>query len=417
GAHRISLCHLPYSTVNTYDDSQVRTSMRDSDGKIWLSESDGKAVSLLDIASGKKKYLDSTGKITDSFKTFGSSIYAMAQAPDGSVWLGSKPDGAFRLTPNGDSGYDLKRFDIGNVYDFRFDSRGALWIATMGEGVIYCPEPSAPTPQFELLHQKNGYPAEAQLVRHLVITGDTMLLASTTSGLLAVDVRMVDNTSDLRASLLTSRPGVDSSLGNIAVMDVTVGRDGTILAATESDGINIVTPSAIDKPDDWTFSHHNASSGLTDIALAVIEAPENLDGWYLVTSNNRLYMFNPSTGHKMVYGEWYWGRKLRFTDARPVMTADGCWVIGHEDGAVTIRPDTVMIDVQISPVMFTGVSIEGRPERLLSADTDSIILTSAERNIRINFSALDFAYGDEVEYSVKLDDDEWVNLGKQKSLT
>lgn len=417
GAHRITMGHRPYSTVKTNAGSQIRTSMRDSDNRIWLSESDTKAVSMLEATSGTKRYIDSSGRISDTFKTFGSSVYAMAQAQDGTVWLGSKPDGAYRLTPAGKDRYDVRHFDLGNVYDFRFDSKGALWIATMGAGVIYCPDPAAETPHFEFLHEKNGYPTEARLARHLAIAGDTMILASTTSGLLAVDMGSVYKTTALRASLLTSRPGVSSSLGNIAVMDVTVGRDGTILAATESDGINIVNPSAIDRPDEWTFSHYNASSGLTDIALAVVEAPEYLDGWYIVTSNNRLYMFNPSTGRKMVYGEWYWGRKLRFTDARPVMTADGRWVLGHETGAVTLKPDTIFCRSTVPPVMFTAVSIEGRPERLLSAETDSIMLNTHERNLRINFAALDFAYGDEVEYSVKLDDDGWVNLGKQQSLT
>ncbi|MDE6415708.1 MAG: hypothetical protein K2K68_01615, partial [Duncaniella sp.] len=333
GAHRIAMGHRPYSTVKTCIDSKMRTSMRDSSGLIWLSESDGNAVSLLDAATGAKRYLDAAGNVSDLFRTFGSPVYAMAQAPDGTVWLGSKPDGAFRLTPSGGSGYEIENFDAGNVYDFLFDKRGTLWIATMGEGVLYCSDPAARNPQFMQLREKKGYPAEARLVRHLAIAGDTMLLASTTSGLLAVDIRDVDKSDTVRASLLTSRPGDPSSLGNIAVMDVTVGRDGTILAATESDGINIVTPAAIDKPENWTFSHHNASTGLTDIALAVKEAPENLDGWYLVTSNNRIYLYNPSTGRKRVYGDWYWGTKLRFTDARPVMAADGSWVIGHENGA------------------------------------------------------------------------------------
>ncbi|MDE6485444.1 MAG: helix-turn-helix domain-containing protein [Duncaniella sp.] len=417
GAHHITLGHRPYSTVKTCHDSKMRTSMRDSAGKIWLSESDGNAVSLLDVASGSKKYLDHSGKLSDSFSTFGSPVYAMSQSPDGTVWLGSKPDGAYRLTPAGDNGYEMEHFDTGNVYDFRFDNHGALWIATMGDGVLYCPDPAARNPHFTRLKEKEGYPDEARLVRHLAISGDTMMLASTTSGLLAVDMRTVDKSDAVRASLLTSRPGDASSLGNIAVMDVTVGRDGTILVATESDGINIVVPSAIDKPENWKFYHHNASSGLTDIALAVVEAPQNLDGWYLVTSNNRLYLFNPSTGRKMVYGDWFWGRKLRFTDGRPVMAADGSWVIGHENGAVIMKPDTAMNIPTITPVMFTAASIQGQKERLLSAETDSIVLGKRERNLTVKFSALDLNGSDDIEYSVKLGDDDWVNLGKQNSLT
>ncbi len=413
GAHRIVMSHRPYSMIKTGEKSQVRTSMIDASRRIWLSESDALAVSVT-APGGEKKYLDKNGKLTTSFARFGVPVYAVAQAPGGTIWLGSKPDGAFRLTPLAAGDFTIDHFDLGYVYDYHFDSRGGMWIATMGNGLMYCPDQSATNPDFIRLDHKKGYPEEARLVRHIAEAGDTMLLASTTSGLLVLDTRTAKADS-LRASLLSSRPGIASSLGNIAVMDVTVASDGTILVATESDGVNIAVPAAIDRPDDWIFTHHNAAAGLTDVALAVAETPYK--GWYVVTSNNRLYLYNPATGRKMVYGQWYWGDRLKFTDASPVITADGRWLLGHDSGAVVVAVDTVMKNAAVPPVMFTAASIEGAPERLLSARTDSIVLGKRERNLTVKFAALDFTGSDDIEYSVKLGNDEWVNLGHQNSLT
>lgn len=413
GAHRIVTGHRPYSTVTTGENSQVRTSMIDSRHRMWLSESDALAVSVTD-RDGNKKYLDRNGSLTPSFTKFGVPVYALAEGPDGTIWLGSKPDGAFRLTPADNGGYRVDHFDQGNVYDFHFDPKGAMWIAVMGRGLVYCPDPSALQPRFFPLNGKERYPDGARMIRHIAMAGDTMLLASTTAGLLVLDTRTVAADS-LRASLLTSRPGVATSLGNIAVMDVTVASDGTILVATESDGVNIAVPAAIDRPDDWTFTHHNAESGLTDVALAIAET--SMPGWYLVTSNKRIYLFNPSSGRKMVYGQWYWGDRLRFTDASPVVTADGRWLLGHDSGAVVVAADTVMHTTDVAPVLFTAASIEGAPELLLSARTDSIVLGKHDRNLTVKFAALDFSGSDDIEYSIKLDNDEWVNLGRQNSLT
>ncbi|MBD5343947.1 MAG: helix-turn-helix domain-containing protein [Bacteroides sp.] len=417
GAHRVVLGQRPYSTVATHDNTQVREAMTDSSGRIWLSESDALAVAVMDTDTGSKKYLGSDGRLSDTFTPFGTGIYAIAESRDGTIWLGSKPSGAFRLTPSGDNTYEISEFKIGNVYDFLFDSKGGLWIATMGGGVMYCPDPSARTPRFKSLSDMRGYPANAQRIRHLAVSGDTMLLGATTAGLLAVDMREISSTDSLRASLLVSRPGVAASLGNIAVMDVTVAADGSILVATESDGVNVATPAAIDRPDEWIFKHFNASSGLTDVAHAVADAGSSLPGWYVVTSENRIFLFNPSTGRKTVFGRWYWGDRLRFTDAHPVMTADGRWLLSHDNGAVMVRLDTTVHHSVVPPVLFTAVSVQGAPERLLSADVDSIVLAKHERNLTVRFAALDYSGSNDIDYFVKLGEDDWVSLGHQNSLT
>ncbi|MDE6415652.1 MAG: helix-turn-helix domain-containing protein, partial [Duncaniella sp.] len=84
---------------------------------------------------------------------------------------------------------------------------------------------------------------------------------------------------------------------------------------------------------------------------------------------------------------------------------------------VIMKPDSVMRIPDVTPVMFTAVSIQGQKEKLLSADTETIVLDKHERNLTVKFAALDFSSSDDIEYSVKLGDDEWVSLGKQNSLT
>lgn len=419
GISCVSTGQLPFMMIIPSPESMVRTSLVDSDGRVWLSESDTKAVSVRDGGLGRVRYLTADGRLTESFTSLGHAVYSMCQTPDGTIWLGTKPDGLIRLQPDGDR-FTVSRFRHNpddpaslpgdNVYDMLPDAKGRLWIATLGNGIGYIPDYRAADPTFVGLLKADGYPAAAKAVRHLAIAGDTMLVAATTAGLLTLDI--ADGVRPpLRASLHVSVPSDCGSLGNIAVMDVAVTRDGQIVAATESDGLNIARAAAPDTTARWVFSHHNSDSELADVALSAV-----VDGDKILTvSSNKVFLYDHLSGKSSMFGQWLSGDGIRFSDGRPTHLGDGRWLVGHDKGAVVFRPDSVSPDREI-PVMFTSASIENRPDTILAFGTESLILTPDERNLTLRFAALDYS-GDEHRYAYRIDDSRWIPTGSDRSVT
>lgn len=415
GIHKVTFGEVPYLELNPARPSMVRVSMKDSKGRIWMSESESKAVAVTDSTFNNKRYLRPDGALTDNFAEFGHGIYSMTESSDGRIWLGSKPDGLFVLNPQG-SGFrvDKAAAGNGNVYDIMEDSRGRIWIATMGGGIECIDDDNAGKPVFRRLMNSEGYPEDAKSVRHLAIVGDTMLLAATTSGLLALDIAR-PLSERLRCSLITSRPGDVSSLGNIAVMDVMAMRDGMILVATESDGVNAVMPGAIDRPDTWRFTHFNASNGLTDVGISLAQTGDASDE-ALVVSNNKLFLLNPLTGESKAYDDLFTQRNIRFSEGRPLRVTPSRWLLGHDRGAVVLDRRSLDAAAYVPPVMFTGASVEAGRDSVLSVFADTLIMNHRQRNLTLTFAALDYVRPQSHRFSYCIDGRNWIDMGSSRSL-
>jgi ligand-binding sensor domain-containing protein len=120
----------------------------------------------------------------------------MYESPDGTLWLGTKPDGLFRLHQTASNAFRIDHLNmqidnrlsisrklVGSVYNVTQDRYGRLWVATLGGGLCYTTEPQADVPHFIA---PAHYPEDkAQRVRYLKITSDGYLLAATTEGLMA----------------------------------------------------------------------------------------------------------------------------------------------------------------------------------------------------------------------------------------
>lgn len=242
-----------------------------------------------------------------------------------------------------------------------------------------------------------------------------MILAATTGGLLTARLPLKGALREFHPRLHISHPGRSSSLGNIAVMDAITDNEGNIFVATESDGINMLK--APFNPDDTvaSFTRFNTRAGMpTDITLSEAQTES---GHLMVTSNNLLYILNPADSTTTTYKSSYWNDNLRFTDARPVRLANGKWLLGVEDGAIVCDFSTPETAVGKMPLIFTSVSIQNRPDSLLSASSDSVVLRPSERNLTLRFAALDFTAPGEIIYSFRLDGGPWTCIGRTRSVT
>lgn len=404
GAHCLTLGHLPYSRVAGTEGATVVALAEDRSGRIWVADRTGECVMLLSPALDVIGYLGPDGKIHNEVTSFGHAVYSIYEASDGIVWLGSKPGGLFRLSSTQSGAYDIRKIIDGNVYDTLTDSRGRLWVATLGEGIKVIDNPNGDSPDAKELATLSSYPKEANACRRLLTLGDSLMLAATTGGLLVINI---NDLSDI--TLHATVPGEPSSLGCIAVMDILSMPDGRLLIATESDAVNEMKVSDGRKIFSSLDIHPSIPS---DVALSLSEDNEDI----LVISHNLVYKVDRE-GKAKVYGPSYWHGGTRFRESRSLRLNDGTRLFALEDGLIYSRLESSTSEKDALRPIFTSVSIENRPDSLLPASTASLTLDKSERNITLRFSALAHNGLDEIAYESRLDDGDWTRLGHDRSIT
>lgn len=401
GAHRLSPGVLPYTPLPGGNDGRMLASVRDARGRIWMSEPDRLAVAVHDPSlTSSPLYLTPSGQLSERFAAWGHAVYSLAVSPDGTVWAGTKPDGLWRLTPKAADRYDITPVCPGNIYDILVCSDDRLCIATLGEGVKTVTSLHSDRPRVAPLP---GYPADAPGCRRLFMAPDSTIYAATTGGLVEIPA------TGEPVRLHVTEAGRLSSLGCIAVTDAVTTPEG-LFVSTESDGVNRMTA-----PGEFASYNDNGSNRL-DVATALTSMPS---GRLLATGPSHLYTLDPTApaGDPQIYGEGFWGRRMRFTDMRPMRLDDGRWLLGTTDGGIAVDLTPSEQTDTACRVIFTSASIQGGRDTLLTASTSALVLGKDERSLTLRFAAPEYAWPGELRYSVRIDGGEWSVPSDSRSIT
>lgn len=420
GAYCVSLGELPYDPLPGEGKSQIRASFKDERG-IWTGDIATKSVAIHDPAFRSVRYLTPRGELTEQFAEFGARVYAIGKDNHGNIWLGTKPDGLYRLRPAGNDRFDINHFTPGNsglplgdIYDLASDGDGQLWIATLGAGVTVIPDPGADKPEFLNLGHDDAYPKGASAVRSLEIVGDSLLIAATRGGLLVADITR--GPDRMAWQLHVSDPGRETSLGNIATMSIVSDFNGHTYVATESDGVNMLESPLQSGDRKFEFRRFNEASGVpSDVAISLMPDKKNQTMW--VISNGKIYSLDPATGMSRAYSATFWNNKLRFSEGRPLHLDDNRWLVGVESGAIILDLDGMREYSRPIPVVYTSYSIQNRNPVLVTGNPEPVVLSADERNITVNFAALEYQNSSDLRYSFRIDGGDWNNLGKSRSVS
>ena len=78
--------------------AEVKSLFRDSKGRYWVCTKDDKAVRVYRCSDNSLiGFLGSDGRLHPQYTTFGAAVYCMYESKDGALWLGTKPQGLYRL--------------------------------------------------------------------------------------------------------------------------------------------------------------------------------------------------------------------------------------------------------------------------------------------------------------------------------
>ncbi len=409
----------PVTPLPQERETMIGTIARDSKNRVWLTTKTDCTVRLLDARNGQQiGYLTPSGTLTEGYTSFGHQIYSVFETRDGHIWLGSKPDGLFRLTetaPGRFSVEHIKGMEQCNVYGMAEDAMGRLWVAMLGQRIACLQDIGAPHPT--VIDSLPGYP-EGEVctyVRRVYVTHGNILMATTTDGLVIAKIEAdVRQMQFKRHSRDTRRP---SSLYCNATMDMVETLDGRIFVSTETDGICEITTSNL-LSDSLTFHRYNVDAGLLPTDMVMSMAPGQGET-LLVVCDHQVVSLNYHLGTYENMGHLFFRHPYHFGESSPLLLDDGRWVIGTTENAILLPQSQAHRSDYQPPLLLTAISIQNKGKDLAAERLDTLILAPTERSLTIHFTALDYTDPTAIRYQFRLGDDEahWQNIGTDHAVT
>ena len=394
---------------------EVKCLFTDRQGRYWVATKGDQVVRIYDSSNDKLiGYLGSDGHIHQGYTRFGASAYCIYQAKDGTLWLGCKPEGIFRLRPTSTESFRIDHFTnlpMTDVYHIAADRFGRLWIATLGGGICYTNNPHADKPIFTVPKQ---LPKDvAQRVRYIHLTKDDIMLAATGSGLLTT--RLEKDADQMQFRLHQRESERASSLSCSATMDVVEDAQGHIFVSTESGGINQILSSDI-LNDTLTFRHFNDTFHAQGNDIVQSLTLMNNNGLMSVGSHQVTLI--DSDFHGRVLDARYFQDDYRFSEAHPLALGHNRWLFGLTDGAFITTIQQKTSNTAKPRLVLTSVSVQGGSSDYTIEMADSIVLSPDERSLTMRFAAIDYSAAERISYAFRLSTDEpWHYIGHDRSAT
>jgi len=429
GIYKFELFKRPIEPFPQEKQAMIRAFMLDKEQRYWVASKEDETVRLFNADNQLLGYLSPDGRLQKGYTQFGARVYCMFEDAYGTIWLGTKPNGIFRLRSTENGNYRVTHFvnnadsyslSNNDVYDFQQDALGRLWVATFGGGLNCIDNPGADEPRF--LHSKNTMHLPegggSAMIHRIMLTHDQKLLAASIDGLIVADATE-QNLSRMEFRFHKKEVGRSESLSNSACMDLLETSSGDLLIATESGGVNRLVPGTDLLAPQLNFLHYGMRNGFaSDVALSLFEdADTNI--W--IVSNNQIIKFNMANGENDYFDADFLHEQFHFSDAHPLLLPDGRYLFGHYSGAFTMRLDQLHKSDYEPPIALTGLSVQGGDEIKNVNHLDTLVLQTDERSLTLNFAALDYRQTDKVRYAYLLDRDgeklPWNSIGQSHTVT
>ena len=399
---------------------QVRALLRDREGRIWVCSRDDHSVRIYDSHLNMLGFLGADGKLHGEKTAFCSAVYGVLQETDGSMWLGCKPGGLLHLTPCVDGNYTISRIALvgrngrkaNDVYSMQKDRWGRLWIATMDQGLFCMPCPAKSKRSLPIVIAPDDKTDKYNSVRMVYINRHSELLVGTPRGLFATRLTAA-NPASLRFNRYEREGEKNGSLSCSSIMFMAEDRANRLYVCTEGSGLNMVEPNVLMTGDDVTFSHFDRRDMPEDFLLSAFEYGRYM--WFVGT--NDLTGVDMERGLNLYFNHNTWTDELIFSDATPLRWKGGKWLMGLMDGLVLMDMDRLTMRTKAPRIVLTRVSVEEGDMLEAVSEHDTICLDETQRNVKIEFAAIDYANTWAISYRFQLDEGGWNTLENSHTVT
>lgn len=420
---------IDLQTDNLMNNS-TRCIFESENNKLWISTKEGKVhVYEREIYLG---YLNKDGVIGNGTPIDGIT-YCMMQDSAKNIWLGTKGDGLYKLTPKKKYAYNITQYksnpdnlysiSSNNIYSIFQDSKQKIWIGTYGGGINLMEK------EGRFINQKNlliSYPKTyGSQVR--VINEDSYgnICIGTTLGLImfANDYDLYNN---IEFKFYIKQAENKLSLTANDIFDIITTKDKKTYFATFGGGINKIE--MVDNDGFPTkFKAITREDGLSsDIALQIIE---DYKGKLWIATEGNISVFNPENNKIETHSEIPKIIKGHsFTEGSKCLSKTGKIHFGYSNGVLTINPYIIKTNYFKPYVALTNLQINNKdinkydkdsPLKVNIDNAENLVLNHQQNSINIEFAAIDYEDTKQIQYTYTLEgfDDEWIVTRGQRIAT
>ncbi len=385
GLYYASARSAPFSLISAggglLGESCAVSLLRDSNNTLWVGTDGDGLYAIKPGAVSSRHYAPGAGGMA-------AAILAIAQAPDGQVYVGSYLNGAARLDTVTGTTYPLactSSKESSHVFSMVADKRGRLWIATLGDG-LKCYDPS--TGRVEQWKS-----ASADASRRLPSDYCVDLALDEKHGRLWVAMARGLACVDLSSGKLINTP---RGTHDIVCNTLTLGPRGEVLLGT-SEGIVVLTDTVsrytgrdglpCDNVYALGFDHDNRLWVATDEGLSMLSMKGDSLSSGLVLNR------------KTLNGQEFSLRAI-------TSLADGRMAIAGTMGVTVIDPTLLHSGGRLRRPVLTQILAGGEPFPFTPTDT-LLSFPNNRRSITLAVSSMAYGMGSGVSYRYSIDGQPW----------
>ncbi|WP_455585574.1 two-component regulator propeller domain-containing protein [Bacteroides sp.] len=415
--------------------NEVRALCEDNHKNIWVGLKDGR----LRIYDSNRKYLGfmtENGTVSFQGVPMKGTAYYIMQDSKGVIWIATKGDGLVRAEPVHPNGLSYKlsryRYDENdmyslsndNVYCVYEDHNGRIWVATFANGINYISKDKKGNTIF-VNHRNNlkGYPIDlCYKTRFITSDNNGHLWVGTTAGAVAFDENF-STPEEIQFHHYSRNPNDTKSLSNNDVHWIIATGKKELYLATFGGGLNKLL--SIDESGKGAFKSYSVLDGLSSDVLLSIREDKKQNLW--ISTENGISKFIPGEERFENYDDRSITFRVRFSEAASTMTSKGSLLFGASNGIFIFNPDSINKSSFVPPVVFSKLVIanqdivpgENSVLKVGLDDTKELVLSHKENIFAIHYAALDYTNPQNIQYAYILEgfEKQWTHADKLRSAT
>jgi len=389
----------------------IRAVLEDADGRLWLG-TEGDGLKRYDPATNRFDYYSDVIRRADP-DVAPVSVGTLAAADNGNVWVGTSSQGVALLDPkrreatflpmdaSGTAG--VPDTEIRNLLHAR---DGSLWIGTGHAGLVqYDPARQTWRPYRAGTSSAGGGLTDDRII---ALREDRAgnIWAGGLTGLNLID----PHTHSVR--VFHNDPDDAHSLAGNLVRTIQESADGKLWIGTQA-GL-----SRLDSLDPLRahFTRWLPRNGLPSGTVYAIA--DDGAGRLWLSTNRGISSFDRigETFHTFALADGLQG--MEFNGNSSAVLRDGRLAFGGINGLNLFSPQAVTASRYAAPVVFTNVRI-GNAQVRIPEDGSGLSMAAADRVVRFEFAALDFASPERNRFAYQLEgfDDHWIEAGTRHDAT
>ena len=441
GLEKVTFRNVPFSMLtpvpHEYESlsNEVRSVCEDKQGNLWVGLKDG-MIRLYDSNRKFIGHLTGNGTISMTGTPMEGTAYFIMQDSKGIIWIATKGNGlvraeqisptsmSYKLTRYQHDSNDMYSLSDNNVYCVYEDHHGRIWAATFAGGINYISQGEHGEPVF-INHRNNlkGYPIDVcYKARFITSDNNGRLWVGTTTGAVAFDENF-KKPEDIQFHHFSRVPNDTKSLSNNDVHWIIATQQKELYLATFGGGLNKLI--SISENGHGEFKSYSVLDGLSSDVLLSIREDHKQNLW--ISTENGICKFVPSGERFENYDERSISFRVRFSEAASTLTSGGDMLFGTSNGLFMFTPDSIRKSSYVPPVVFSKLMVANEDvipgeKSILKVDLDDtqeLVLSHDENIFSVQYAALDYTNPQNIQYAYILDgfEKQWTFADRQRSVT